>query len=80
MQTLDLIASAPKLADLKIWDDFACSLIFRWPRALLGVVPGSLQSMSLRICLEEGHIEQGVVREAGEGTAAMLGRLAALVE
>lgn len=83
LQALDIIAGAPKLANLHIKDEHASDwyVMSKWALMLLGKVPDSLQSASVFICVN-GHWgcredELGVVRQAGECTAAMLGRLAA---
>lgn len=79
---LHLIAGAPKLAELRIedFDAHDVHVVCKWAWALLGKVSGSLQCVSVYICIHDGstllEFEHSVVREAGEATAAMLGRLA----
>lgn len=86
LQALGLITSAPKLAALKIKDFHApgAHAIRKWAWALMGKTPGSPQSLRVHIFIVDvgahhatAEFEAGVVREAGESTAAMLGRLAA---
>lgn len=85
LQALNLIGSAPKLAQLKI-KEFCASgvhIASKWVLTLLGISPSGLQSVSLHLQINSGEsntdFEYSVVRETGESVAAMLGRLGAQV-